>query len=127
MPGLRCFPPFNEHNFFFATLVLMICTPLVPDKKIIDVFGKLFQEHTDTPQWVLDFPQWVLDFGEKRLQDKLLPLSMQKKSANNITKAAQHLLHLEPPRDYRDLEALDGVGSKIALLVTLQESQGKAQ
>jgi endonuclease III len=112
-------PNFIDANFFFATLVLMICTPQVPDKKIIDVFGKLFREYTVTPQW-------VIELGEEELANKLTPLGRQIQSANFITKAAKYLLHSDPPRDYRDLQALEGVGSKIAL-VTMQEALGSTQ
>ena len=112
-------PKFTEANFFFATLMLMICTPLVPDKKIIDVFGGLFRDNEVTEKW-------VLDFGEENLAKKLAPLGMQKKSAKFVMKAAEHMLNSPPPRDYRDLMVLDGVGPKIAL-VTLQEAHGGAQ
>jgi endonuclease III len=113
-------PKSNSSNFFWATLMLMICTPLVPDTKIIDVFARLFKDYPVTEEW-------VLELGEKNLADKLAPLGMNKKSASNIIHAAKHLRSLRrEPRDYRELQTLDGVGAKIAL-VTIQEVHGKAQ
>jgi endonuclease III len=113
-------PPSNSPNFFWATLMLMICTPLVPDTKIIEVFGALFRENHVTEEW-------VLNFGEKNLTEKLATLGMQKKSSSNIMNAAKHMSSLSrEPRDYRELQILDGVGPKIAL-VTIQEAHGKAQ
>jgi hypothetical protein len=47
--------------------MLMICTPLVPDRKIIEVFGELFRENHITEEW-------VLEFGEKHLAEKLATL-----------------------------------------------------
>jgi endonuclease III len=113
-------PPPNSPNFFWATLMLMICTPLVPDTKIIEVFQDLFRENHVTEEW-------VLQFGEKNLAEKLATLGMQKKSSSNIMNAAKHMISLSrEPRDYRELQLLDGVGPKIAL-VTIQEAHGKAQ
>jgi endonuclease III len=113
-------PPSNSPNFFWATLMLMICTPLVPDRKIIEVFGELFRENHITEEW-------VLEFGENHLAEKLATLGMQKKSSSNIMNAAKHMISLSrEPRDYRELQILDGVGPKIAL-VTIQEAHGKAQ
>jgi endonuclease III len=112
-------PKFTQDNFFFATLMLMISTPQVPDTKIIEVFGELFQDNEVTEEW-------VLDVGEQKLAKILEPLGMQYKSAKYIMKAAEHMLNSPPPRDYRDLMNLDGVGPKVAL-VTLQEAHGRAQ
>jgi endonuclease III len=113
-------PAPNSPNFFWATLMLMLCTPLVPDTKIIEVFGPLFKEHHVDEKW-------VVELGTKKLAEILEPLGMFNKSAANITLAAHHMLELSrEPRDYRDLLELEGVGPKIAL-VTIQEAHGKAQ
>ena len=114
-------PNFNADNFFWATLMLMLCTPLVPDTKIIEIFGPLFQKHTVDEKW-------VIDIGDKKLSEMLAPLGMHKKSAANILKAAQHMAipGNKAPRDYRDLLVLDGVGPKIAL-VTIHETLGQSQ
>jgi endonuclease III len=111
-------PPSNSPNFFWATLMLMVCTPLVPDRKIIEVFGELFWENHITEEL-------ALEFGEKHLAEKLATLGMQKKSSSNIMNAAKHMISLSrEPRDYRKLQILDGVGPKIAL-VTIQDAHGK--
>jgi hypothetical protein len=83
----------NSCNFFWATLMLMICTPLVPGTKIIDGFARLFKDYPVTKEW-------VIKLGEKDLAHKLAPLGMNKKNASNIFNAAKHLRSLR--RDHRD-------------------------
>ena len=55
---LQVLPKSNQPNFPFCVLMLMLCTPLVPDTKIIEVFRPLFTDnHVDEA--------WIIGQGEK--------------------------------------------------------------
>jgi len=113
-------PPSNSSNIFWATLMLMISTPLVADVKIVEVFGNLFKKYHVTKDW-------VISMGEDKIASLLGSLGMQKKSASIILNATKALKGLPyEPRNYRGIMNLNGVGAKIAL-VTIQEAHGKAQ
>jgi endonuclease III len=113
-------PNKNQANYPVCVLVLMLCTPLVPDTKIIDVFGPLFREH------YVD-ENWIIGLGETALADLFRPLGRQNDSARYVLQAAIKMKEIGGlPRDYRDLVSFVGVGPKVAL-VTLQETIGVIQ
>jgi endonuclease III len=112
--------PHLEH-YPMCLLFLMICTPLVPDTKIVELFRPIF----DT--YIVD-EDWIIAVGEERLQVLLQPLGRQKQSAEYVIGAAHFLKQRNGrfPRDYRELLHIKGVGPKVAL-VTIQEAYGIVQ
>lgn len=113
-------PNSHHSNYPLCVLVLMLCTPMVPDTKIIDVFGPFFKEnHVDE--------DWIIKEGEKGIALRLRTLGRQNDSAKYVVKAAIRMKELGGiPRDYRDLVDFMGAGPKVAL-VTLQEAIGSVQ
>ena len=113
-------PKSNESNYPLCVLVLMLCTPMVPDTKIIDVFGPFFKENRVDEDW-------IIQEGEKGIASRLRTLGRQNDSAKYVVQAAIRMKELSClPRDYRDLVGFLGAGPKVAL-VTLQEAIGSVQ
>jgi endonuclease III len=116
----KVLPNPNEQNYPICVLVLMLCTPMVPDTKIIDVFGPFFRNNTVDEDW-------IIKQGEKAIARILRPLGRQNDSAKYVVQAAIQMKALSGlPRDYRDLVQFNGAGPKVAL-VTLHEAIGCVQ
>jgi endonuclease III len=116
----KVLPNKNRPNYPVCVLVLMLCTPLVPDTKIIQIFGPLFKDH------YVD-EDWIIKEGETKLSERFRPLGRQNDSARYVLQAALKMKECGGlPRDYRDLVGFIGVGPKVAL-VTLQETIGVVQ
>jgi endonuclease III len=117
---VEALPSPESSNFEICVLFLMVCTPLVPDTKIVELFGPIFQEND------VDI-DWILEKGKVAIAEILRPLGRQNDSAKYVVEVATALEKLKRfPRDYRDLVKLPGVGPKVAL-VTIQESFGLVQ
>ena len=116
-------PKKYEANYYWATLMLMIATPAVPDTKIIEVFQALFKNDYVTEEW-------TINQGKQKLQAILKPLGRQNMSAEYILEAAKTVSNLKSSgidlRDHRLITKCKGVGFKVAL-VTTQEAFGFAQ
>ena len=113
-------PEANESNYPLCVLVLMLCTPMVPDTKIIDVFRPFFKENKVDEDW-------IIQEGETGIAQRLRSLGRQNDSAKYVVQAAIRMKELSGlPRDYRDLVGFIGAGPKVAL-VTLQEAIGSVQ
>jgi hypothetical protein len=63
----KVLPDTNESNYPLCVLVLMLCTPMVPDTKIIDVFGPFFKDNRVDEDW-------IIKEGEKGIAVRLRPL-----------------------------------------------------
>jgi hypothetical protein len=63
----RVLPPKSAQNYPMCCLFLMICTPMVPDTKIVDFFEPIFQNNLVTVDW-------VLEQTEEGLRELLRPL-----------------------------------------------------
>jgi endonuclease III len=117
---LEALPSPESANFEICVLFLMVCTPLVPDKKIVSIFGELFKQHS------VDI-DWILETGKLEIAKLLRPLGRQNDSARYVYEAALALnSSTRFPRDYRELVRLPGIGPKVAL-VTIQEAFGLVQ
>jgi hypothetical protein len=118
---VEALPSPESSNFKICVLFLMFwCTPLVPDTKIVELFGPIFKEN------FLDI-DWILEKGKVAIAKILRPLGRQNDSAKYVVEAALALKTLARfPRYYRDLVKLPGIGSKVAL-VTIQEAFGLVQ
>jgi endonuclease III len=117
---VEALPSPESSNFEICVLFLMVCTPLVPDTKIVELFGPIFKEN------FVDI-DWILDKGKVAIAELLRPLGRQNDSAKYVVEAALALKSLPRfPRDYRDLVKLPGIGPKVAL-VTIQEAFGLVQ
>jgi hypothetical protein len=113
-------PPTESSNFEICVLFLMVCTPLVPDTKIVELFEPIFKQH------FVDV-DWILEKGKTAISELLRPLGRQHDSAKYVVEAALALKSLHRfPRDYRELVKLPGIGPKVAL-VTTQEAFGLVQ
>jgi hypothetical protein len=117
---LDALPSPESSNFEICVLFLMVCTPLVPDTKIVAIFGELFKLH------FVDI-DWIIDKGRLEIAKLLRPLGRQNDSARYVYEAAVALKSSKRfPRDYRELVKLPGIGPKVAL-VTIQEAFGLVQ
>jgi hypothetical protein len=47
----RVLPPKSAQNYPVCCLFLMICTPMVPDTKVVDIFEPIFQNNLVTVDW----------------------------------------------------------------------------
>ncbi len=117
----RVLPPKSAQNYPVCCLFLMICTPMVPDTKIVDIFEPIFQNNHVTVDW-------VLEQTEEGLRELLRPLGRQANSSKFVIASMTELKKRGGvlPRDYRVLTQFPGVGPKVAL-VTCQEVYGNAQ
>jgi endonuclease III len=117
----RVLPPKNADNYPVCCLFLMICTPLVPDTKIVDIFEPIFRNTHVTVDW-------ILEQTEAGIRELLRPLGRQTNSSKYVIASMVELKRRGGvlPRDYRVLTQFPGVGPKVAL-VTCQEVYGDAQ
>jgi hypothetical protein len=93
-------------NFEICVLFLMVCTPLVPDTKIVDLFGPIFKENFVAIDW-------ILEKGKVVIAKILRPLGRQNDSAKYVVEAALALKTLARfPRDYWDLVKLPGMDQR---------------
>lgn len=117
----RVLPPKSAQNFPVCCLFLMICTPMVPDTKIVDIFEPIFRNNHVTADW-------VLEQREEGMRELLRPLGRQANSSKFVIASMTELQKRGGvlPRDYRVLKQFPGVGPKVAL-VTCQEVYGNAQ
>jgi endonuclease III len=117
---IEALPSPESSNFEICVLFLMVCTPLVPDTKIVELFAPIFKDN------FVDI-DWILQKGKVAIAEILRPLGRQNDSAKYVVEAALALKTLDRfPRDYRDLVKLPGIGPKVAL-VTVQEAFGLVQ
>jgi hypothetical protein len=111
---VKALPNPEDDNYEICVLFLMICTLLVPDMKIVEIFTPMFLENYVT----LD---WILEMGPAGITELLRPLGRQHDSSEYIYQAALTLKELGRfPRDYRELAKMKGVGSKVAIETILE-------
>jgi endonuclease III len=117
----RVLPPKSADNYQVCCFFLIICTPLVPDTKIVDIFEPIFQNNHVTVDW-------ILEQTEEGIRGLLQPLACQANSSKYVMARMMELKRRGAvlPRNYRDLTEFPGVGPKVAL-VTGQEVYGNAQ
>jgi endonuclease III len=117
---VEALPSPESSNFEMCVLFLMVCTPMVPDTKIVELFGPIFKDNFVNIDW-------ILEKGKAAIAELLQPLGRQNNSAKYAVEEALALKSLPRfPRDYRDLVKLPGIGPKVAL-VTIQEAFGLVQ
>jgi hypothetical protein len=110
----------ESSNFEICVLFLLVCTPLVPDIKIIDLFGPIFKENFVNIGW-------ILEKGKVAMAKLLQPLGRKNDSVKYVVEAALALKTFARfPRAYRDLVKLPGIRPEAAL-VTIQEAFGLVQ
>jgi hypothetical protein len=73
----RVLPPKSAQNYPVRCLFLMICTSMVPDTKIVDIFEPIFQNNLVTVDW-------VLEQTEEGLRELLRPLGRQANSSKFV-------------------------------------------
>jgi hypothetical protein len=114
-----CLPPKSTDWYEFAALVLMLCSALIPDQRLLPVMQSLFSKYDVTPAFVLEKHAADPLFWETLLRD----LGRQVSNANNVILAAATTLRLKRvPRNYTKLVLnYKGVGPKMAL-VTVHSS-----
>jgi hypothetical protein len=116
-----CLPSKDKNWYEFAVLLLMLCTSVIPDARLVLVMQAIYQEFEMTPEFVLQKHKTDPMFWETKLHD----LGRQKSNANNWVLAAKTTISLgRVPRNYTEIMLhYQGVGPKIAL-VTIQCSYG---
>jgi hypothetical protein len=109
-----CLPDKSVDWYEFAVLLLMICSSMIPDQKLVPFMALLFSENTVTPEFVLQKHKEDSLFWEKRL----LTLGRNVSNSKYIIAAAETTLALgRVPRNYRAIvQNYKGVGPKMALV-----------
>jgi endonuclease III len=114
-----CLPPKSSDSYEFASLVLMLCSALIPDERLVPCMRSIFSTHNVTPQYVLEKHALDPQFWENALHD----LGRQISNARNVVLAAATTIELgRVPRNYTTIVLnYKGMGPKMAL-VTVQSS-----
>jgi endonuclease III len=109
-----CLPDKSNDWYEFAVLLLMICSAMIPDQKLVPFMATLFSEDEVTPRFVLKKHAEDPLFWEKRLQ----PLGRNLSNSKCIVAAAETTLALgRVPRNYMAIvQKYKGVGPKMALV-----------
>ena len=116
-----CLPSKDKNWYEFAVLLLMLCSSVIPDARLVPAMQVIFQQFEMTPEFVLLKNETDPMFWETKLHD----LGRQKRNANNWVFAAKTTISLgRVPRNYTEIMLhYQGVGPKIAL-VTIHCSYG---
>ena len=116
-----CLPPKDKNWYEFATLLLMLCSSVIPDSRLVPAMLSIFTSNDITPEFVLQEHGKDGKYWEKRLQK----LGRHVSNAENWIQAARTTIRLgRVPRNYTEIMYhYQGVGPKIAL-VTIQSSYG---
>jgi hypothetical protein len=112
----RVLPPKSANNFPVCYLFLMICTPLVPNTKIVDIFEPIFLKNHVTVDW-------IIDRTEEGIQELLRPLGCQANSSKYVMASMMELKRRGGvlPRTYQNLTEFPGVGPKVALVTYVKK------
>jgi endonuclease III len=116
-----CLPSRDKYWYEFAVLLLMLCSSVIPDARLVPEMKVIFSRYEMTPEFVLLKFKNDPRFWEHQLHD----LGRQVSNAENWVLAAQTTQTLgRVPRNYTDMMLnYHGVGPKIAL-VTIHSSYG---
>lgn len=114
-----CFPPKSHDSYEFASLLLMVCSALIPDDRAVPCMHSLFSTQAVTPRYVLQKHAHDPHFWENALHD----LDQQVSNAKNVVLATTTTIILgRAPRNYTTIVLnYKGVGPKMAL-ITVQSS-----
>ena len=117
---VEALPKPEESNYELCVLFLMVCTPLVPDTKIVEIFTPLFADNYITLEW-------IVGKGPSGIAELLRPLGRQNDSSQYIFEAVITLKGIGRfLRDYRELAQMKGVGPKVAI-ETIRQCFGLVQ
>jgi endonuclease III len=116
-----CLPTKDKNWYEFAVLLLMLCSSVVPDARLVPAMKVIFSRYEMTPEFVLLKFKSDPTFWENELHD----LGRQVSNAENWVLAAKTTQLLgRVPRNYTQMMLhYQGVGPKIAL-VTIHSSYG---
>jgi hypothetical protein len=116
-----CLPSKDKNWYEFAVLLLMLCSSVIPDARLVPAMAAIFTNYEMTPEFVLMKHNTDPMFWETQLHD----LGRQVSNAENWVLAAKTTIAFgRVPRNYTQMMMhYHGVGPKIAL-VTIHSSYG---
>ncbi len=62
-------PPKSDDSYESLTLLLMLCSSLIPDDRLVPIMHNFFTKYYGTPQFVLEQHQYNLHFWEETLHE----------------------------------------------------------